>query len=569
MFAILLLGVVLALYYPALAVPLNPVDDHALVQWLYEAADLPVWTLFDHARDVFYRPVLLTTFFFDMRLWGAETSFLHLENILLHVFNVLLLFACARIIFARTLAGRVWPPFLAALLFAIHPINSEAVVWVSGRSDLLAASFMLLALYLLLRGLQANKPGYAWLSTLPLVLGALSKETAVFFIPAAIALVVCIPRPLPSEMDSGKERPRWHFFFPFLMLPLAYLVLRGLLAHDAGGNLVRQFFPVTAAGLAQAAITMTTGLGFYAKKLFIPWPLNFTIFQISAYYVWVGLPILVALIFSAWRRSVTGGLFLCSAALLFPALLAMVLRPAWTPVAERYLYMPAIFFVLGIVLAGFRIASKASLRPALLLFLLLFCASFAMTTVSRSLLWQDNLALFEDTVRKSPEFPFARSVLADLLIESGRGAEGAALVRENTAPAGLRNADFLDLKRAELLMKEGRYTEARDLIIKARRKEGQLYYEFQKMLVSVDLRLLNKLTGVERQGLLPEIVALYEELQRVTNDPFYYYRLGQLYLQEGDQQSAGRNFRLAALGAPEGSTYKKAAEKLSGKLAPP
>jgi hypothetical protein len=196
-------------------------------------------------------------------------------------------------------------------------------------------------------------------------------------------------------------------------------------------------------------------------------------------------------------------------------------------------------------------------------------AAVALSTFERNLLWQDNLRLFEDAVAKSPDFPFARSVLADLLRQAGRDAEGKAMIRDNVAPEGLRNADFLDLKRAELLLQEGRPAEARELIMEKRRREGQLYFNFQKLLLRVDHQLLQSRTGQARQDILEELTALYEELIRGTRDPFYHYRLGQLFLQESDLPGAARQFRLAAEQAPEGAPYKQAATRLAGKLSMP
>jgi uncharacterized protein HemY len=154
-------------------------------------------------------------------------------------------------------------------------------------------------------------------------------------------------------------------------------------------------------------------------------------------------------------------------------------------------------------------------------------------------------------------------------MESRREAEGVAIIRSNTAPEGLRNADFLDLKRAELLLHERKYEEARALIMDKRQRKGQLYYNFQKLLVTVDRQLLESRSGRERQEIVEEIILLYRELIQVTRDPHYYYQLGRLYLQESDKANAALNFRLAAEQAPEGSSYKEAAAKLATRLSVP
>ena len=564
-----LAALVLAIFYPALHAPLNPMDDRAIVQWLYNVDDSNAWDILTRTTDYFYRPVLLATYLLDLKLWGAETSFMHMGNILLHVANTLLLFACARIVCGRLFPKANWLPFLAALLFAIHPVNTEAVNWIAGRSDLLACFFVLLAALLLFLGLITNRPVYAWLAVVPLVPGFFAKETAVFFIPAALAIIVSF-----DNRSSGLAEPRliervkgrFPFLIPYFTLPLLYLAVRGGLSRDAGANLVRQFVADRQLNLAASLQNALSGFGFYIKKLVIPWPLNFTIFEVPGYYLWVGLLGFVLLTYCVWRRDIIGGLFIAAACIGLSAILVLLLRPAWTPVAERYLYLPAAFFCLAVALVCYRLFSRFRHPVVAPLVLTIFFTTTAYATFERNLVWQDNVRLFEDAVSKSPDFPFARSVLADLLREAGREAEGKTLIRTNTAPEGLRNADFLELKRAELLLQESSYEEARALILEKRRKTGQLYYNFQKALVKVDHHLVQSRSGMERQEIVDELIAVYQELIQVTRDPFYHYRLGQFHLQESDRTSAARHFHLAAQHAPEGVFYQLAAARLAEKL---
>ncbi|MCD6389933.1 MAG: glycosyltransferase family 39 protein [Desulfobulbaceae bacterium] len=565
--------IVLGVYFSAIYAPLNPVDDRALIDWLYSMEGKSFTEFFTWTTGNYYRPVLQTTYLLDMRLWGAEQSFMHLENVLLHLLNVLLVFACARIAFDRYVSKSQWPPFLAALLFAIHPINTEAVNWVAGRSDLLASFFVLLATWLLLKGLVKNSPLFCWLSLLPLIPGFLSKETAVFFIPAGIVLILC------DNSTFGGNRPGlWQrvkvklpFLFPYLILPFLYLLIRVcfLFSRDAGLGLIGKFFSAGGDPPLVVVQKVLTGIGFYFKKLVFPWPLNFTIFQIPDYYFWLGLLLLPLLFYSLWRFNVIGGFFIASFFITTSALLVLLLRPAWTPFAERYLYLPSAFFSIAIVFLFAHLYRGSPPRTAFsLVLVVLFCGT-TYATIDRNLLWQDNVLLFEDAVEKSPNFPFARSVLADLLIEAGRVEEGKALIRSNTAPEGLRNADFLDLKRAQLLFIDGDYEQAKSFILTKRRKGKPLYYSFQSLLANVDIRLLRDLKGDEKRQLLDETINLLLELRQVYQDPLYYYRIGKLYLQCDDKKYAGKYFRLASEQAPEGAYYKTAAATLAEKLVKP
>jgi tetratricopeptide (TPR) repeat protein len=193
----------------------------------------------------------------------------------------------------------------------------------------------------------------------------------------------------------------------------------------------------------------------------------------------------------------------------------------------------------------------------------------AGTTVSRNFLWQDNVRLFEDAARKAPDFPFVKATLASLLMEAGRKEEAASIIRTNVAPEGLRNADFLDLQRAQLLYENGRVADARTMILAKRRKGKQLYYKFQELLLSVDGALLGAQPDLAPRELVEEYLALHHELYTVYREPFYLYRLGQFYLRLGDRESARKYFHQSAAEAPPGAHYLASARILADRLTSP
>ncbi len=194
---LLLAFVVLGLYYSNLFGTINTVDDQKMLHFLLNSPDVKWTSLFFHgSSNNYYRPLLMATFFADLHLWLLDTSFMHLENVLLHLANSLFVFFLAReamrILDPKKAAG--WLPFCASLIFAIHPINTEAVDWISGRTDVLAGTFLLPAAWLLLRGLRTDRPGWSWLGGVFFLLGCLSKETAVFFFPAGILWCLAVSR---------------------------------------------------------------------------------------------------------------------------------------------------------------------------------------------------------------------------------------------------------------------------------------------------------------------------------------------------------------------------------------
>lgn len=563
---------VLALYYPALDAPLNPLDDRAIVDWLYNTEQVPLTELLFQPSDYYYRPLLLASYRLDWILWGAASRFMHLGNLLLHCANALLVLACARSVVIKAPGNGQAAAFAVALLFAVHPLNSEAVCWIAGRSDLLAGSLVLTAAWLLVHGLQVERPVFAWASILPLTAGAAAKETALFFLPAAIAIIAFshhAKTALPTGFGS-LVRQRLGFFIPYLILPGLYLALRlfALSKGDAGVNLARKFLAALPADPWSSVHGLVSGVGFYARKLFWPWPLNFTIDRVPPDSFWLGVATLTILAWLAWRRKPSAGMALATLCIATSALLVLVLRPAWTPVAERYMYIPSAFFCFTLIPA---IEHGLPKRSA---WLRGFCglsvlAVIAVTTFQRALVWRDNILLMEDSVRKSPDFPFARLTLADLYIEAGRVEEGRAIIRTLKAPEGLRNAEAIDLRRARLFFEEGQLREARAVILAHRRPGSQLYYEFQKLLAKIDSALVEQTSAAERTELLVEAVAVHRELYDKLKDPFYLYLLGQIFLRAGDRQQAAPLFAQASREAPATAHYRDAAAKLATSLEAP
>jgi len=134
------------------------------------------------------RPVFLGSLMADRMLWGDRPAGYHLSNVLLHAANSLWVFLLALTLFGGGLGG----PLAAGLLFALHPVSTEAVNAVSFRADLLAAFFVFAALWALLKAGASKGARFAvWLgvSSGAFGLGLLSKEMAAAF-PLLAALTV-------------------------------------------------------------------------------------------------------------------------------------------------------------------------------------------------------------------------------------------------------------------------------------------------------------------------------------------------------------------------------------------
>ena len=157
LFAIGALGLgllVVAAYFPALSGGFIW-DDRAFTQAAPIQEPAGIWRIWFSPGDIegegHYWPLTYTTFWLEHRLWGFWASGYHSINLLLHWANVLLVWHLLR----RLGALPVWPAWIAAALFAVHPVHAESVAWVIGRKDLLATLFYLGAALAWLRLLEA------------------------------------------------------------------------------------------------------------------------------------------------------------------------------------------------------------------------------------------------------------------------------------------------------------------------------------------------------------------------------------------------------------------------------
>ncbi|MFQ3639471.1 MAG: hypothetical protein SNJ62_05615, partial [Chloracidobacterium sp.] len=129
-----------------------------------------------------YRPLTVTTFAVEYWLWGARPAGYHLTNVLLHAANVMWLFALL-----RRYRVPVGVAALAALIFAVHPVHTEAVANVAGRSELLGMVFGGLMWWAWLEGRIGGVPGWFWRggAALAYLAAVLSKENMIV-LPAAL-----------------------------------------------------------------------------------------------------------------------------------------------------------------------------------------------------------------------------------------------------------------------------------------------------------------------------------------------------------------------------------------------
>ncbi|HXQ24564.1 MAG TPA: tetratricopeptide repeat protein [Candidatus Acidoferrales bacterium] len=396
--------VALAVYLPALRGGFIW-DDPLVLQQLREihsAADLVV--LPPIIPRYYYRPLILLSYLIDRTLGGEQPFWFHVSVVAGHALNTLLVFLLVERLFRAEwllAAG-------AALLFAVFPTHVESVAWMAGRSDVIVGTFMLATLLLFMERQRAWAP---WLGGFTLLLGALSKESA-------LACVVLVP--LLDVMSA--RRLRWERYVPLAVATAAYFMLRAhALGVVIGGmptgapavELIGDVFH--AVGFYVVRAVATTGLCAYIPGVPTAWP-----------YLLVGVVVPLvgtALMLAAWSRGSwqPGFLGVWFFVTLAPSLTVIVRHSASAAVADRYLYVPSVASCALLVWAIIRLAQRRQIAMRwVALAIGMMSVAFGAQTVSYARVWADDLAFWSDVTAKVPDDALPHRELASVLIDRGR-----------------------------------------------------------------------------------------------------------------------------------------------------
>jgi tetratricopeptide (TPR) repeat protein len=391
-------------------------DDTALVlrdplirSWRLIPEGFNHFLFVDATPSDFYRPLQRLSYTIEYAFFAAHPAPYHLTNIALQITA-----AIALLLFAETLleafgyepTRRRWIAFLAALAWAIHPVNTAAVVYISGRADPLAATFGFAGCYLILRGIARPGEDTRWLmlgAGLSFLCSCLSKETGFIFPVLAIVLLIILKR----------RRELVQLGVVTLFVGAIYLSLRLPAQHDPAPRLGQ------AAPLSVRPITMARAVAEYTGLLVFPINLHMerdvraafvnNLHSDSAASALRELQTLAGIVITA------GVLFLAIRSrrrdlLMFALLVSSIL--AYLPVsgliqlnasvAEHWIYIPAAFLFISAALAVYRIVASenrsraiAGGLTAVIAIWMLFLGS---RTFARTFDWKDQRTFLERTI---------------------------------------------------------------------------------------------------------------------------------------------------------------------------
>ena len=544
---VLLVAVILAVYYPAMLSGIHPIDDPGIITFYSNSPSLSLVLL--PGTGYYYRPLIELSFWIDNFLWGMEPVVMHMENILLHCANSFLVYLLARKVSEGNSDTFPLIPLIASLLFALHPVNVEAVAWIAGRTDPLLTLFVLSVCWFLLRWLADLQWQDMTAALVFFIVALLTKETALAFCGVIFLLVLAWP-----GAATFKQRTT---AVCILMTPGLLLGMFALFFWNGTSGLNR-FTTGSDLNCGQGGWNALIATGFYTKKLIFPIPLNFAITEVPPIYSMVGI-VLVPTLYWAFRSNRRVGVLLISALLLtMPAVIVAVKQIAWTPFAERYLYLPAAFCAIG--LSVFIQSYWKQFRLYIIFLMLIVLTGFVVISVQRAMLWGNKYDFIQDAVAKSPDFGSLYNELGGLFLlrgEADKAAESFATADRLNKRPSMRLLIKANMMRVQYI--KGNYTSVRESFYQIFNEKKEASADFLELLYKADYKRLNTLSGDDKTFLAEDLLETLALLNQKRYDPFWLYISGKLSLVVGDKVRASDFFRNSYIAAPADAHYRKAA----------
>jgi len=379
-----------------------------------------VTDMFIKPRGDMYIPLVYLSYAVEYSVFKATPAIYHIDNILLHIINSLL------VLWIIWLLGkRLYVSVFVATLFALHPLHVESVAWISERKDLLYAMFFLAAIVSYHFYASGRNFRLYLLALFLFILSCLSKPMA-----------VTLPCLLLCYDFFYREQRSWKIIYD----KVPFFVISAIVSLIAVKMMNLSFHESLAAkySIADRAILTLSSFFFYLQKTIVPINLSAVYLYpekaggaLPLYYFSSALFFLIVTVviffYANSVKAIRAG-FIFFIITVFPVL--QFFPNTYTITADRYSYIPTLGLLCIIVSVAervrkrMRIDSRKYLRIGLAIFALL-----GLATYSRSRVWKDGITLYTDIVKKGSYSDRHLCVLGDLYDNKGEYFEAIRVFR--------------------------------------------------------------------------------------------------------------------------------------------
>jgi len=355
----------------------------------------------------YYQPLTMASLMLDRIVEGTtsatpEPFVYHATNVLLHMANAALVYA-----WVRTFVGS-WPAAIAALLFAVHPMNVEAVTWICQRKTLLATLFSVTTLLGYGRFVRSGRRRWLIGATLSLAAALLSKPTA-WSLPIYLLL-----------LDVWPYR-RWSWGCLVEKLPMFTLAgLLGWVAYVSQDARLGTFVPDVRGLISSTWLIISHNTAFYFCKLLWPFPLcpQYPAPPIEAirlsnptFAAGVAVVGLLAIVLAVFRRRAVWVCLIAYIVLINPVVLGTI-QFAGSLTGDRFVYLPMIALLLGGAALVTQLSPTVSRSAAAFGIAAVVIIGLSWKTWTQQAVWANSITYWQDVIRQYPNDAASRICFA-------------------------------------------------------------------------------------------------------------------------------------------------------------
>lgn len=512
-----------------------------------------------------YRPLALITFAIEYQLWKENPAASHAVNLLLYILVCLLLFRFLSYCLSNSQQNIA---FIATLLFALHPIHTEAVANIKGRDEILSLIFILLTLTNITRFVREQKSTYFISGLLYFFFALLSKENG-------LMLLALVPLTLYFFTNANKNEII-KSTTGILGVIILYLALRigltGLKLGDDTEELMNNVY-LYASPLEQYATAFYV-LAVYIKLLFVPYPLSwdysfaqYPYFNFANIEVWLSISIYVALLaYAVWKTKEKNVIAYGIWFYLFSIFIVsgLLVNIGGVFLGERFLFQPSIGFAL--IVSTILVALSERMKQPKLVYALvgLLALPASAWTITRNFHWKNNETLYLTDVNATPNSARAnQGAAAVLLTRADKTQEPAQKEADfQAALAYLQKAlkihprfidAYVNLAAGYYVRKDypqaERYLEIADSISPL----NQAVYDLKN---AVAIGYYNRgLDSVKVKNYQAAIPLMRKGIQLAPKKDYFYYSLGLAYANLNQMEDAKKSFAQAIQLNPNNAQY--------------
>jgi len=373
-----------------------------------------------------YAPLQILSYMLDYTLWGLNPTGYIFHNIVLHALNGYLLY-----VLLLRFSIALYPAIIAALLFVVHPVQVESVVWISQRKNVLAMFFFLLSFYFYScyrsASGDAGRKHYAW-ALLFFACSLLAKSVAVV-LPAILFLYdFCLyRRKLPKSIPDKLP------FIAFACI-VGFITLLSQSEEYGGGGRTN----LHGGGIWSTLLTMLPVFVSYARMVLVPSGLSIvyspqikTGFDADVLFSIVIICFLSVVGYFLYKRN--RALFFWYAFIPLAILPVSQLIPIVTLMNDRYLYFPMLGVAACFGFLAQHLSAKIAGRwtGAISACFLLLVVLYGVASFQRALTWKNDLVLWQDAAEKQPGSAVAWFVLGAMYGKQGDPVRAVNLIEHS------------------------------------------------------------------------------------------------------------------------------------------